>query len=433
MAIKTKRFINSSKSCSCSMPGAWRSVAYMQGVVVIFHSPRACTHVAATMDINAHFRSMGDGYYERGRAVPLVSSLIGEKESIFGGTDKLQRCIAFVVRTYHPQCILIANSCVSGVIGDDVASVAMEAEEEYQIPFITLDCCGFLDGEYYGGYCETTKKLIAKFMRPLPKQPGTAVLFGDGGGPWEHYAQEVTRMLQAMGVQVVSQFPGYLSLEQVRQVPSAEGLVILGGRGNTQQCFEQLAAELKRDFAINYVPDSYPIGWEDTQQWLLDMGRLFHKEEAAQQVLAAERECFAKLVEQYKATTRGQKAVLCIGRWLLYFKPETILRTMERLELDVLGIVILDAYNGDAEHRLEMEQALHNCTKLPIYNYQEGSSILQEADIVLSTHELQEPDIKQIFLPMLPKVGVRGEQDVMQAIQRTLCSKTQGGGIFYVK
>ena len=432
MAIETKRFINSRKSCSCSMPGAWRAVAYMQGVVVIFHSPRSCTHVATTMDINAHFRSMGEGYHEKGRAVPLVSSLLSEKESIFGGTDKLQHCIDFVMQTYHPECVVIANSCVSGVIGDDVASVAVDAEEQYRIPFITLNCYGFLDGEYYGGYFETIKNLIARFMQPLPKQVGTAVLFGDNGGPWEHYAMEVTRLLQGMHIKVQSQFPSYLTLEEVRQVPSAEGLVILGGKGKTQEGFEEIAVELEEKFHIKHVPYTYPVGWEDTQKWILAMGELFQCQKEAQEVLRQEQAAFHRELEKYVATTRGKKATLCVGRWLMYFDPVTVIRTMERLELDFLGIVMLNTFD-DAEHRLEMEGVIRQCTQVPIYNYQEGSRLLQEADIVLSTHELQEPDIKQIFLPMLPKVGAKGERDFMQAIQRTLCSRTQGGGTFYVK
>ena len=432
MAIETKRFINSRKSCSCSMPGAWRAVAYMQGVVVIFHSPKSCTHVATTMDINAHFRSMGEGYHEKGRTVPLVSSLLGEKESIFGGTDKLQRCISFVIKTYHPECVLIANSCVSGVIGDDVASAAVEAEAEYGIPFITLDCYGFLDGEYYGGYFETIKNLISRFMQPLPKQVGTAVLFGDNGGPWEHYATEVTRLLQAMKIKVLGQFPSYLSLNEVRQVPSAEGLIVLGGKGKTQEGYEEIAQELEEKFHIKHVPYTFPIGWEDTQKWILAIGELFNRQQEAQQVLHEERETFYRQVQSFTALTKGKKAILCIGRWLMYFDPTTVIKTMERLELDFLGVVMLNAFDDD-EHRLEMEAVVRQCTDVPIYSYQEGSALLQQADIVLSTHELQEPNIKQIFLPMLPKVGTKGEKDFMQAIQRTLCSRTQGGGIFYVK
>ena len=83
MAIKTKRFISSRKSCSCSMPGVWRAVAYCQGVVVIFHSPKACAHVARTMDINAHYRTIADGRKENIGSVPLLASQLEEKDSIF--------------------------------------------------------------------------------------------------------------------------------------------------------------------------------------------------------------------------------------------------------------------------------------------------------------------------------------------------------------
>ena len=81
MAIKTKRFLSSRKSCSCSMPGVWRAVAYMDGVVVIFHSPRACAHVARTMDINSQYRTLSEGRCEDRASVPLLCSQMEEKDS----------------------------------------------------------------------------------------------------------------------------------------------------------------------------------------------------------------------------------------------------------------------------------------------------------------------------------------------------------------
>ena len=91
MAIKTKRFLSSRKSCSCSMPGVWRAVAYMDGVVVIFHSPRACAHVARTMDINSQYRTLSEGRSENRASVPLLCSQMEEKESIFGGVERLTK------------------------------------------------------------------------------------------------------------------------------------------------------------------------------------------------------------------------------------------------------------------------------------------------------------------------------------------------------
>ncbi|MBQ7317337.1 MAG: hypothetical protein IJW91_00215, partial [Phascolarctobacterium sp.] len=67
-----------------------------------------------------------------------------------------------------------------------------------------------------------------------------------------------------------------------------------------------------------------------------------------------------------------------------------------------------------------------------VYTNIDGEALLKEADLVLTTHELQDKNVKQIFLPMLPKVGTNGEIEFMQAIYRVLCSRHGGGGMIYV-
>ena len=233
MAIKTKRFIASRKSCSCSMPGVWRAVAYCEGVVVIFHSPRACAHVARSMDINAQYRAYAEGRREQEGTVPLLSSQLEEKHSIFGGAERLEACLDYALQEYKPQCLVIANSCVAGVIGDDVEAVARKKEAQYGVPVLQLDCCGFLDGEYYQGYYGMSELLIKRFFKPAPKEAGSVLLLGDNGGPWGHYATEVTRLLQALQVKVIGQFPGYMPFKALPRATSAEAVIILGGRGQS--------------------------------------------------------------------------------------------------------------------------------------------------------------------------------------------------------
>ncbi len=62
-----------------------------------------------------------------------------------------------------------------------------------------------------------------------------------------------------------------------------------------------------------------------------------------------------------------------------------------------------------------------------VYDNVAGEPFLQEADIVLTTHELQNKYLKQLFLPMLPKAGRAGEIEFMEAVYRTLCSRIKGG------
>lgn len=48
----------------------------------------------------------------------------------------MRACIEDVVNTYRPKCLIIANSCVAGVIGDDVEAVGKESEVKYGILFL---------------------------------------------------------------------------------------------------------------------------------------------------------------------------------------------------------------------------------------------------------------------------------------------------------
>ena len=51
MKLKTKWLLEKTTSTSCTMTGVWKAVAFCQGVVVVFHSPAGCAHVASFLDL----------------------------------------------------------------------------------------------------------------------------------------------------------------------------------------------------------------------------------------------------------------------------------------------------------------------------------------------------------------------------------------------
>ena len=429
MAVRTKRFIGKNKSCSCSMPGVWRAAAFCDGFAVIFHSPRACAHVARSMDINAHYRSIAAGYGEYLAAVPLVSSQLKEKHSIFGGAERLKQCIRWVVEKYNPQCIVIANSCVAGVIGDDVESVGIEAEMEFNLPVITVNTYGFLDGEYYEGYFEVAKKMMLRFCNPQKFEKGTALLLGDNGGPWGSYAREVTRLLNELNIKVIGQFPGYTAFNDLPYITRAQACIVLGGRGQTHIGLTKLAQIFKDKYNMDYLPGKYPVGWTETKDWIKGIGDLFNCREEAAALILKENLRLNKTVEKFLPVTEGIKTVICIGRWLMYFNPAWIIQIAERIKLSVIGIVLLPGYN-EQEKNLMLE-AVQKCCNIPVYENLSDEGLMEQVQLILTTHELQGTNVKQIFLPMLPTVGTTGEMEFIQLIYRTLCSKNRYGGIVY--
>ncbi|WP_196593283.1 nitrogenase component 1 [Pectinatus sottacetonis] len=432
MIASVKRFIAKKKSCSCSMPGVWRAAAYCKGAVVIFHSPQACTNIVNNMEINSLYRNAAlsdDAFFKV--PVPLISSQLKEKNAIFGGNEKLADCIDFVVKQYTPDCIVIANSCVAGIIGDDVDAAGRKAEEEYNLPVITVNCCGFLDGEYYQGYIETAEKLVKKFFKKQKDSlPKTALLLGDNGGPAGSYVREVTRLLNALGVCIVGQFPGYMPINEMQEAAKAEAVIVLGSVQQAQAGLAQLAKMLAENFGMKYIPSVYPIGSKKTKQWLADMGRLFNCAEKAAELADREEKNLLCATAEFCLKTAQKSTVLFIGRLTVYFDPGQVIEIVNKLRMHLRGIVMLDVY--EEKERKKMENLLKKYTDATIYNGEYPNKLLENVQVILTTHELKNCRVKQIFLPMLPKAGTSGEIGFMQIIYQTLCSRSHKGGIVYV-
>ena len=431
MATEAKRLIFRRTNCSCAMPGVWRALAYVRGAAVVFHSPRACAHIARTLETGAHYRSIACGAMWEEQAIPLYVSGIAEDEAVFGGEELLRRCLDHVVRDAQPEAIFIVSSCVAGVIGDDAERIAEEAAEEYEIPVIALKSHGFLDGEYFGGYLETMRLLTENFMQPAEeKVKGRAVLLGDCGGASGEYVREVCRLLAALGVRDILQFPSYLSLAELKAVPAAEFSVLLGREGDAahEKEVRDFAALLTERFGIVCAGDIYPVGMDETLRWIARIGALTGRTAEAEMLIAKERAAFDAAIAAGRTALAGKRVVLAVGRAVRYFKPAPICRLLEELGIVLAGVVILDAYLP--EDRAEMERRVREASDAPVTAECDAEPLYRAADFVLTTHELTNPQLRQIFLPMLPVAGRRGEELLINCMRRCAARRREGGVLY---
>ena len=433
MGIEVKRVGIRRTNCSCSMPGVWRALSFVRGAVVIFHSPRPCAHIAHGMDVSSFHRLTAAGTSVRLSPVPLLTSGLGESEAIFGGEERLRECIRFAVDKYHPRAVFIANSCVSGVIGDDTKAIAEEMESELGLPITAVSAHGFLDGEYYAGYLDAARALVDRFMQPAERREGTVVLLGDCGGMHGDYVQELRRLLSLLDLRVTAQFPSYLSLDEMQAVPEA-GLVILLGRRMDDEKQAQLIAlaeHMKERFGTPYLADIYTVGVEETKLWLRRVGELCGCTEEAERAIAAEEESFASAVEKARADLAGRSCALAIGRDLSWFQPEIILRLLGKAGVLLNGVVLLDCFLP--ERRAVMEEEVRRQTDAPVfYEGTDGADeLLHAADFVLTTHELVDTKLRQLFLALLPSVGWSMERRLLDDMRQILHRHESRGGLIY--
>ena len=429
MALKTKWLLTKSKSCSCTLVGVYRALVCCPGVVVIFHGPIGCAHVASTMDLGASFRVMADGGKENCGTIPLVSSHLREKDGIFGGIDRLSDCISYVMDTYHPKCVWIVSSCVAGVIGDDIEQEAKAAEASYGIPVIPMPFAGFLGGEYSDGYYQTTEMMIRRFFRKQKRVKGRVLLLGDQMGPEGQYVREMKRLLSRFGLTVKWQFPGHVPFEEWKDIPSADFSILLGTVGQRGGMMK-IAQLLEDTYGVRTLGDVYPVGWNPTKNWIRALAALLHEKEQGEAIIKEEEARIERAASSFLPVTEGKMAVIGIGRGPRWYHPKETLARIARLRLACAGIVFFDNLTEDDKKILREEIAAVG--DIPIYNSQDGQAVMDACDILLTTNEIYNTKARQLFIPMVPLTGTEGEIAELRAMYRLLCRYGKKGGVAYV-
>lgn len=69
-----------------------------------------------------------------------------------------------VAELYNPAYILVVNSCMVGIIGDDIEAVAAEAEGTYKVPVISINSFGFMNGAYSNGFKLAVSIMLNRFV-----------------------------------------------------------------------------------------------------------------------------------------------------------------------------------------------------------------------------------------------------------------------------
>lgn len=418
MVLNKRYILTMKRSCSCSMPGVWRAVAHNEGAAVIFHSPKACGHVTREMDLGGHYHALARGTFVPGQyTTPLITSGLREEHAIFGGAEQLRQCISYVAARYKPRYILIANSCVAGVIGDDTPAIAGEAEAALGLPVMTVPCSGFLDGEYHAGFYHAAMALADRFMRRQPEvSANTVTLLGDRGGPYGADAKEMAELLGFFGLEIQGRFPGYATIEQMERVSASKLCIPLGGRPQSYAWMRRLAVSLEERFGIPFLDHDFPVGWTETKNWLKQLGRMLGQKQEAMLAEAVQEKRLELAIANCRPALEKARVVLGIGRPLLHFHPGWVLEMLTLAGAGPEKIILFAGLTG--EQKAALRQELKQITAAPVVDESEDESLPAEDLLLVTTHELEEDNLRQFHLPILPPLGVGGVIDLLNKLAR---------------
>ena len=108
------------------------SLGKIEGVVPLLHGPQPCV-----------FQNQVASMYCRPAQLVTAGTLVSKSEVIFGGEASLKAQIKNVYAKYKPKLIVVVNTCVPQLIGEDIEGVIYELKDELPELKVTTFKSGF--------------------------------------------------------------------------------------------------------------------------------------------------------------------------------------------------------------------------------------------------------------------------------------------------
>jgi nitrogenase molybdenum-iron protein alpha chain len=301
----------------CSEQMVECQAGHVRDAVLVQHSPIGCG--AGQVMYNAIYRN---GLAMRGLPVEnlhVISTNLTETDMVYGGVDKLERSIRDAWERHSPKAIFIATSCATGIIGDDVESVARMLEAEFGIPVIPLHCEGFKSKHWSTGFDATQHGILRQIVRKKPrkKQKDLVNVISLWG------SDVFSPMLAELGLRV-NYVVDLASVDELAQLSEAAATV-----GFCYTLSSYMAAGLEQEFGVPEVKAPQPYGFVGTDAWLREIARVTHREEKAEAYIARERARVQPRLEELRKLLAGKKGFVSTGS--AYAHGMVALRLTDRL------------------------------------------------------------------------------------------------------
>lgn len=273
----------------------------VRDAVLIQHSPIGCG--AGQIPYNSIYRN---GLAMRGHKVEnirIISTNLQESDMVFGASAKLKQSIDDAYERFKPKAIFIGTSCATGIIGEDIESVARQKEKQYGIPVVPLQCEGFRSKHWSTGFDATQHGILRQIVKKNPekKQEDLVNVINLWG------SDVFTPMLKELGLRVnyVVDLASVSDLEQLSEAAATVGF-----------CYtlsSYMAAALEQHFNVPEVKAPMPYGFKGTDAWIREIGRVTHREELAEKYIQKEHERVEPVVKKLREKLKDKKGYVATG------------------------------------------------------------------------------------------------------------------------
>lgn len=359
------------KEVFCNLGSVYYAVSCNPDAAVVFHTPRACSHLAFSGYWSIRRRS-----FIRAPEIPmpernnLFVTSITDREAIFGGEALLRHCLEDVSSLPWVRYILLTSGCTAGVIGDDVQAVAAEVERSSGKPIIVIPGAGFMSGHYLQTHIAVLKSLLTRFAPPRPKRAGhprTAVILGENPGlGGRENVKEIRRLLSAFGFERILFPPNVMTMNDFSKIADADLIMPTGISLDHFDLLLDVGKEMAQAYKARFYGGNYPIGLDGTFYFIKELGHLMGEEAKAEQLVKEEKESLTVWMQKNVSCLKGKYYVFVIGFPSRFYNPLPHIHALAAAGMIPDAII----WHNDltAQEKEKQAQALSFLKDIPFYD-----------------------------------------------------------------
>ena len=272
----------------------------VRDAVLIQHSPIGCG--GGQVPYNSIYRNGLALRHHKVENIRIINTNLQESDMVFGASKKLKQSIDDAWERFKPKAIFIGTSCATGIIGEDIESIARQKEDELGIPVVPLQCEGFRSKHWSTGFDATQHGILRKIVNKNPKKQEDLVNVINLWG-----SNIFTPMLKELNLRVnyVVDMASVSDLEQLSEAAATVGF-----------CYtlsSYMAAALEQNFGVPEVKAPMPYGFDGTDAWIREIGKVTHREELAEKFIEKEHKRIAPRLAELREKLKGVRGYVATG------------------------------------------------------------------------------------------------------------------------
>lgn len=334
-----------SQCTGCSSGNAFCQLSGIRDVAVINHAPIGCAGDFSRFDF---INRVGlDEFGCKDYKDRFYSTDFKEKNTIFGGIEKLKAAAREIFEKEHPKAIFITTSCASGIIGDDVGAAAAELSDELGITVSSCICEGFRSKLWTSGFDAAFHSVLKSVVKPPRKKTNKVNIINFWG------SRIFDDLLEELGYEAQYIVP-YASYEQLEYISEASATI--------QVCStlgSYLGAGLEQLYGVPEIKYAPAFGVKGTDKWMRELGKVLGKEDQIEQIIKQKHEEIEPKLNEYRKKLNGKRVYVAAGAAY----GHALSALLKDLGMEIVGASI---YHHDAfyDNKSSDSDALANTVEL---------------------------------------------------------------------